>query len=547
MRDAEGVVTFFVTANLFVTPSPQVRSGPMSEPSVNPSVNPTVNPYDVTPYIDLSYVATHPDRLATMARLLGRHPVPLERCRMLEIGCAAGGNLLPMAYSLPNAEFVGIDYSARQIEDGKQRIQQLGFNNIRLICADLGAMDDAFVAELGDFDYFVAHGFYSWTPPPVRDAMLALCKRVLRPNGVAYVSYNTFPGWHTLKMIREAMLYHGQDADSPEEKATQGREMASFLAQYANDGLHKEVFRHYVEMLKNNLKGTDNSFLLHDELSEVNDPVYFYQFVEHAQRHGLQYLVEVELRSVLVSSFRPETQTALKTMIWDAIDLEQKMDFVRNQMFRQTLLCHADMPLDRKITPLAVTESWLRSQAKRVESVDASLPAGARQFVSKDEATLTTNHPLSIAALEILAQQWPRAIHFTELMAAARRVLGHTSANPVGAGPQEVMALASTLLRAHGQSPQLVELHSFQPALVNRVSEKPVASKMARFEAETRTIVTNVWHDRVTLLPVQQRLVRLLDGTRKVSDLVVLMGGSVPPGELDEHLRFFAYAGLLVA
>lgn len=516
----------------------------MSAPSLNQD---RANPYDVTPYIDLSYVATHPNRLATMARLLGRQPAPIANCRVLEIGCAAGGNLLPMAYSLPHAEFVGIDYSARQIEDGKQRIRQLGLENVKLICADVGALDAVVEAELGTFDYFVAHGFYSWTPPHVRDAMLALCQRVLRPNGIGYVSYNTYPGWHTLSMIRDAMLYHGQDADTPDEKANAGRAMASFLAQYANDGLHKELFRHYVEMLNSNLKGTDNSFLLHDELNEVNDPVYFYQFVEHAQKHGLQYLVEVELRAVMISSFKPETQAALKTMIWDAIDLEQKMDFVRNQMFRQTLICHAEPVVDRKILPQAVTESWLRSQAKRVVNPATALPKGAVQFTSKDEATVATDHPLSIAALELLAGIWPRALNFTELVAAARQALGSTPTNPVASGAQEVMALVSTLLRAHGQSPQLIELHSFQPSFVNGVSARPVASKMARFEAETRTIVTNVWHDRVTLLPVQQTILRYLDGSHSVGDLAVLLGGAVPPKELNEHLRWFAYAGLLVA
>lgn len=504
------------------------------------------NPYDVTPYIDLSYVATHPDRLASMARLLGREAAPLATCRVLEIGCAAGGNLLPMAYSLPGAEFVGIDYSARQIDEGKRRVEQLGFDNVQLFCADLGALDEAFVAELGTFDYFVAHGFYSWTPPHVRDAMLALCKRLLRPNGVGYVSYNTYPGWHTLKMIREAMLYHGQDADTPQEKATQGREMANFLAQYANEGLHKQVFRHYVEMLQSNLKGTDNSFLLHDELAEINDPVYFYQFVEHAQQHGLQYLAEVELRSVMLTSFKPETQAAMRTMIWDAIDLEQKMDFVRNQMFRQTLICHADVAVDRRIAPQGVTDSWLRSNAKRVapnadEVQGEPLPADVVQFVSRDEAVLATNHPLSIAAMEILARAWPRGMHFTELMAAARQSLNGTG------GSQEVMALASTLLRAHGQSPQLVELHSFHPQVVNTVSARPMASKMARFEAETRTIVTNMWHDRVTLLPVHQGLLRRLDGERTVGELALLLASELSRVELEEHLRFFAFAGLLVA
>jgi len=506
-----------------------------------------VNPYDLTPYIDLSYTATHPDRLATMASLLGLQSAPLARCRLLEIGCAAGGNLLPMAYSLPQAEFVGIDYSARQIEEGQRRIRELGFDNVQLICADLASVDAALEAELGSFDYFVAHGFYSWTPPAVRDAMLALCKRLLRPHGVAYVSYNTYPGWHTVKLIRDAMLYHGQGAETPEELASEGRSMAGFLAQYANEGPHKDLFRHYVEMLKNNLKGTDNSFLLHDELSEVNDPVYFYQFVEHAQQHGLQYLVEVELRAVMLSSFPAETQTALKTMVWDAIDLEQKMDFVRNQTFRQTLLCHAEEPVIRTILPQAVMESWLRSQAKRVTEPDTNSPAGSVRFVGKDESTLTTNHPVSVAALELLAKDWPRGLHFNELLAAAREAVAVSSPNTLGPAEQDGVTLASTLLRAHSQSLQLVELHSFHPRVVNSASDRPVASTVARLEAKSRTIVTNLWHERVTLLPLQQTILGYLDGSHTVNALSTILAGKVRPKELGDHLRFFAHAALLVA
>ncbi len=181
---------------------------PLNDGEVNPTttLSSTPNAYDLTPYIDLSYVSTHPDRLATMARLLGRQPAPVENCRVLEVGCAAGGNLLPMAYQLPGAEFVGIDYSAGQIEDGTQRIAALGLSNMQLICADLADLvnpaesgaEDGRDEALGSFDYIIAHGVYSWTPLPVRDALLALCRRVLRPHGVAYISYNTYPGWHTL-------------------------------------------------------------------------------------------------------------------------------------------------------------------------------------------------------------------------------------------------------------------------------------------------------------------------------------------------------------
>jgi methyltransferase-like protein/ubiquinone/menaquinone biosynthesis C-methylase UbiE len=505
-----------------------------------------MNPYDVTPYIDLSYVATHPNRLATMAHFLGRQPAPVAECRVLEIGCAAGGNLLPMAYALPRAEFVGIDYSARQIEDGKRRIAALDLSNVQLICADLAEIDAPLQAALGTFDYFIAHGVYSWTPPPVRDAMLALCKRVLRPHGVAYISYNTYPGWHTLGLVRDAMMYHSRNAATPEEQAVQGREMASFLAHHANDGIHKEIFRHYVEILNKDIKGTDNSFLLHDELSKVNDPVYFYQFVDHIGKHGLQYLIEVDLRTVLPLSFRAETQTALQEMAKDAIDLEQKMDFIRNQMFRQTLICHAEVPVERRIQPHALMGGWLRSQAKRTATAITSQRRGVVQFISKDEATLATDHPLSIAAMEILAKAWPRALRYDELLAEALQVVGTSGGSGELDGRQEELALVATLLRACGQSSQLVEVNSFYPQVVTTVSAQPVASRMVRFEAQTRSVVTNLWHDRVTLLPIQRAILRYLDGEHSLADVAALLGNSVTAGELDEHLRWFAYAALLV-
>jgi tRNA G46 methylase TrmB len=48
---------------------------------------------------------------------------------VLELGCASGGNLIPMAYGLPESEFVGIDYAARQIAEGQAAVAALGLDN----------------------------------------------------------------------------------------------------------------------------------------------------------------------------------------------------------------------------------------------------------------------------------------------------------------------------------------------------------------------------------------------------------------------------------
>ena len=154
--------------------------------------------YDDVPYPDLCYAYTHPGRIAAIATLLGMQPTPVENCRVLELGCAGGGNLIPMAYGLPNSTFTGIDNSARQIEMAQQKATALGLDNITLQTMDI--MEVA--PDFGEFDYIIVHGIYAWVPPAVQDQLLAICQQNLAPQGVAYISYNTLPGWSMILMAR---------------------------------------------------------------------------------------------------------------------------------------------------------------------------------------------------------------------------------------------------------------------------------------------------------------------------------------------------------
>ena len=122
------------------------------------------NAYDELPYLRLPFPQTHPGRLAAQARLFGVTAPPVATCRVLELGCASADNLVPMAVAAPAARFVGIDLSARQIDEGRATIAALGLTNIELVAADIMAID----ASFGTFDYIVAHGVYSWVPPDVR-------------------------------------------------------------------------------------------------------------------------------------------------------------------------------------------------------------------------------------------------------------------------------------------------------------------------------------------------------------------------------------------
>ena len=160
--------------------------------------------YDEVLYPNAPFGQTHPDRLATLAILFGMDPAPINRCRVLELGCGDGENLIPMAFENPAAQFLGLDAAAMAIRAGKQEIATLGLANIRLEHMDI--MDAG--PELGTFDYVIAHGLYSWVPEPVRDKLLALAKAVLAPHGVAFVSYNALPGGRLRQMFRDMMLFH---------------------------------------------------------------------------------------------------------------------------------------------------------------------------------------------------------------------------------------------------------------------------------------------------------------------------------------------------
>src|SRR5262249_29590623 len=175
--------------------------------------------YDDVPYDSHPIWVTHPDHLAVIATLAGMRPAPVEHCRVLELGCASGGNLIPMAVALPESQFVGIDLSPAQVADGQATIAALGVRNVTLEAQSILDLDES----IGTFDYIVCHGVYSWVPPAVQDGILAVFARHLAPQGVAYVSYNTHPGWHLRGMVRDMMLFHAARFTEPVERIRQAR------------------------------------------------------------------------------------------------------------------------------------------------------------------------------------------------------------------------------------------------------------------------------------------------------------------------------------
>jgi methyltransferase-like protein/SAM-dependent methyltransferase len=485
--------------------------------------------YDQVPYPSMSHYSTHPDSLATLAVLGGMQPAPVQACRVLELGCADGGNLFPMAYGLPNSQFIGIDLSAAHIEAGQVKLQSIGLPNVSLRCLDILDIGP----ELGTFDYIIAHGVYSWVPPVVREKILEICRQMLAPQGVAFISYNTYPGWHQINAVRDLMRYHVREITDPQKRADEARSVLRFYAEALPDekSAYNSFIRYYSDYIDGRLENKTPKFdsaLLHDELEELNQPFYFSQFMQQAQAHGLQYLNDLSRSETI--SLTPQVTEELRQRSHSIIDLEQSLDFLRNRTFRRTLLCHQEVSLNRKVKPSLAQEFYYASHAQ-VESGHPDLHnRSVEKFKEPDGATLAIDHPISKAAMLCLAEAWPDCLNFEDLLAAASKRL--ECAVPALDG-QDAQVLGMNLFRAFSYSINLVELHVFAPPVCGVVPERPLVSPVARLMAEQGSEVTNLRHERIMMDDLDRALLPYLDGTHTRAELAdLLMNGPMASGAL---------------
>jgi methyltransferase-like protein/2-polyprenyl-3-methyl-5-hydroxy-6-metoxy-1,4-benzoquinol methylase len=473
--------------------------------------------YDEVPYSSNVFSYTHPDCLATWATLLGMDPAPVERCRVLELGCGTGANLIPMAQDLPGSRFVGIDLSPRQVGMGREVVGALGLANIEL--RPLSILDVG--ADFGRFDYIICHGVYSWVPAEVQDKILSVCAGHLAPQGVAYVSYNTYPGWHIRGMIREMMGYHVRQFDEPQVRVQQARALLDFLTEAVGDPT--TVYGGLLQTEAELLQASPDTYVYHEHLEEVNHPVYFYQFAERAAAKGLQYLGEAR-PSLLVKNLSPRVTETLEGLATDLLRGEQYLDFVRNRTFRRTMLCHRDVPLRRPPSPDTLAALHVTGVVRPVAAHPDVDSAAVEQFSTPDGARLSTNNPLVKAALVTLAEAWPGALPFEALWAGACSRLG-----PAAPGPSRPdggrRLLAESMLQCYLSN--LVELHLHAPGFVLEPGERPVASPLARFQAAAGGPVTNRRHRTAELDAFDRLVLRHLDGSRDRAALLDALAEAV--------------------
>jgi SAM-dependent methyltransferase len=507
----------------------------MTEP-----VHDVAHSYDAVPYDAGAVAGAHPDALAVVGRLWGMQPPDVAHCRVLELGCSTGENLAALAIALPDAEFTGIDASPAQIATGRARLEQLGVVNVRLECRRIEDLADA-----GTFDYVLCHGVYSWVPAAVRRQILALAAQVLAPQGLAYISFNTHPGWHMRQQLRNLLLFHLQGQDDVRYRIAQSHALLEFLAATLKErtDAYGALLREEVEALRTQ----PVTYLFHEFLEDVNEPEYFSAFVAHAAEHGLRYVDEVRPHQEPAGS--SGARDALLAGGADRIALEQYLDFIGGRGFRRSVLCRQGVRLDPPAPEVALPHLRVAS-AVVPERQDAELTSATSEaFRFRSGPRVETNHPAMKVALAILGTSYPRAVPFQELCGAVDERLAD-----VGPPPDTGVRLAQWLYECHRS--RLVELHAYQPPIDLAPGQRPTASPLARLEAQQRSpVVTSLRHVSVALHPYDRELLGLLDGSLSRDQLVERMAGTEPPPgtgaathevETDLALQRLAYSALLL-
>lgn len=494
----------------------------------------TLSSYDELPYERLPLPETEPDFLAVLAWLHGFEASDARAARVLELGCAQGGNLIPMATRYPGSEFIGVDLSRVQVEEGRAFIERAGLGNIRLLHGDIASLPE----NPGTFDYIIAHGVYSWVPEFVREAVLAVCRRLLKPQGVAYISFNVEAGWKLYRQIREMLLKQDDVSLSPMQRVMRVKETLAGM-QEADERLAKEI---------GYLKTASPSYLFHEYLSDINQPFSFEAFVESAARHGLRYLGEAgprRARVVLENDWGLSAEARHER--W--LEAEARLDEALQTRFRRALLVRDDATVPSPQQPDRLVSLSFSAELSSDDELDFS-EFTEQHFQTRTGERYPVSHPLLKAYLVALAGAWPEVVDYQTLLDHALPL-----AREYGFIGEVDEAFNETLLdfvQLHG-----IRLHSQPRALEDAEIGLPQSTPLARTQAKSpEWPVTNVFHQALDLDEWGRWLITSMDGITPVEALArlleeKLMDSGIQSGQeqatevVENYIAFFRQQGLV--
>jgi SAM-dependent methyltransferase len=465
--------------------------------------------YEALPYPSMPFAYTQPARLAALTELFGLTAPDAREARVLELGCASGGNIVPLAARYRRARFLGVDLSQRHIEDGRARIRALALTNIELCQADFSRLEFG----SGQFDYVICHGVFSWVPKQAQDAIFRICAEALVPNGVAAVSYNVFPGWHLRNIIRDICLRQARPGDPPHTRVANARKALELIA-----GSLQET-NPYGLLLRDEARGLASrpaAYIMGEFLAAENAPCYFRDFVERSKNFSLTYLCEGDLNASIPEMQDPEIRRRNRALAGpDHLALEQCIDFFTGRTFRRSVLVksEASCHIRRSRNFDSLRSLHFASTAGSPTEISDRLPHA-----------MPTKRSGIDQILQALIRAYPETLTYEQLLSTLKNKVPKAIEKAIGQG------LFALIVSGQATASSL----AFSAGRANAV--RPRVWPVARAEAAARQPwVTSLNHSPVSLQRLPIALVPHLDGSKGrnfLRPLIVraLMDGSIEAG-----------------
>jgi SAM-dependent methyltransferase len=469
--------------------------------------------YDSAPYPSHPYPLLQPVRLAAIAHLFGLRAPRAASARTLEIGCASAGHIIPLAAAFPEASFVGIDLSPVQIGAGLARIERLKLRNIELACCGVAELG----VDRGRFDYILCHGVYSWVPQTVREAILEACRHLLAPEGIAVVSYNVLPGWRMLQVVRDCAILHAGGEATPGGRAGAVRQLLDLCKSHSRENSsYGRLWRNEAQRMRH----VPDSYIEHELFEESNSPCTFTEFASAAAQHGLAYLGEANIASMIPETLGSEAAEIIRELSkGDILRAEQYIDMLSGWTFRHTLLVHESRgaAIDR-FYDLNRLDGLHFVSAPGFRAV-TSEKLGEFKFDDGMGTTMSTADVVVRDSIERFIARLPSSSSLDDL------------APPDFADAQDRMKVAEAFVKMLAL--ELVGVSTEPFVLPGVLADRPKAWFVAASDAahggkETATRR----HERYTLNPLATVLLPLLDGMRVRDDIVAHVSALARDGRI---------------
>ena len=446
------------------------------------------HPYDIVPLMSQPIPQAHPGRLAALAVLFGRDPAPIDRCRVLEIGCGDGGNLVSLAQGMPQASLVGLDLSERHIAMARTMAEAVGTDNIVWFEGDIKDFDQPDES----FDYIICRDVFTRVDRETQTAILAKSAALLGPEGILFLGCDALPGGAAAAALGRLLKLHTDHLEAPHEAVQEALAAMDFLVRFGtagDPGLAAQIETE-VNRLRDRLAVVGSGAnLYHDHLAGTLEPIYFQDLADRATEAGLDYLAEADLKNMFLHGLPPEATAALAPIAADPIRLTQYAEFIRGRRYMNLLLCRKSSSIMRRIDPVRAAGLLFSESAGAAPEMD---------------------DPAARAALQVLAQAGPRALPLKEI----GRGLVEDENHP------KLTAAQTAELMTELWKQDLVEAWTGQPGFATHGGDRPEVSPLARWQAtQGFRWLTSRLHKPVLLPPPLPQLAPLMDGTRDMAEL----------------------------